>query len=67
LYVGGFRSAASLTVRDRSGNVQTVSFGDLGGNYYREVTVDANGKSDLEVTCRLLCGSNITLAACVAQ
>lgn len=67
LYVGGFRSAASLTVRDRSGSVQTVSFGDLGGNYYREVTVDASGNADLEVTYRLLCGSNITLAACVAQ
>ena len=67
LYVGGFQSVGSLTVRDRSGNVQTVSFGDLAGNYYREVSIDADGTSDLEVTCRLLCGTNITLAACVAQ
>ena len=67
LYAGGFQSAASLTVRDRSGNVQTVSFGDLAGNYYREVTIDADGTSDLEVTYRLLCGNNITLAACVVQ
>ena len=54
-------------VRDRAGNVQTVSFGSMDGNYYREVTVDAAGESDLEVTYRLLCGNNITLAACTAQ
>ena len=67
LYVGGFRSLSALTVRDRSGNVQTVSFGNTDGNYYREVTIEADGSSELEVTCRLLCGSNITLAACTAQ
>ena len=67
LYVGGFQSVGTLTVRDRSGNVQTVTFGNIDSNYYREVTVDSNGKSDLEVTYRLLCGNNITLAACTAQ
>lgn len=67
LYVGGFESMGTLTVRDRSGNVQTVSFGNMDGNHYREVTVHSDGSSELEVTYRLLCGSNITLAACTAQ
>ena len=67
LYVGGFESIGSLTVRDRSGNVRTVTFGNMDGNFYRSVTIDADGESELEVTYRLLCGNNITLAACAAQ
>ena len=67
LLVGGYKSVGALTVRDRSGNVKTVTFGDIGGNYYRAVTIEADGESDLEVTYRLLSGNNITLAACIAQ
>ena len=65
LYLGGHKSVGTLTVRDSSGNVQTVSFGDMVGNYYREVTIDADGNSDLEVTYSLACGVNITAVACV--
>ncbi len=64
-YLGGYKSVASFTVRDRSGNVQTVSFGNMDSNYYREVVITADGSSDLEVTYSLLCGQNITAAACV--
>ncbi len=67
LYVGGYQSIGSLTVRDRSGNVRTVTFGDMDSNFYRTVTIDADGESELEVTYRLLSGNNITLAACTAQ
>lgn len=68
LYLGGHKSLAKLTVRDRSGNnVRTVTFGDLNENYYREVVIEADGESELEVTYSLLCGFNITAAACVAQ
>ena len=65
LYLGGHKSVGTLTVRDSSGNVETVSFGDMDGNYYREITIDADGNSDLQVTYSLSCGVNITAAACV--
>lgn len=65
LYLGGHKSVASFTIRDRSGNVKTFTFGNMDGNYYREVVIEADGTSDLEVTYSLLCGTNITAAACV--
>ena len=65
LYLGGYRSVGQLTVRDRAGNVRTVTFGDIDTNYYREVTIEAQGSSELEVTYTLLCGSNVTAAAVV--
>lgn len=65
LYVGGFRSIASLTVRDRAGNTKTVYFGDTQSNYYKEITIDSFGAGDLEVTYDLESGNNITAAACV--
>lgn len=65
LYLGGHKSVATLTVKDSAGNVQTLSFGNMDGNYYREVTIEANGNSDLEVTYSLSCGVNITAVACV--
>ena len=67
LYLGGYKSIGKLTVRDRSGNVKTATFGDMETNYYREVIIDADGESELEVTYSLLCGTNITAAACVAE
>lgn len=65
LYLGGHKSIATLTVRDSMGNAQTITFGDMEGNYYREVTIDAVGTGDLQVTYSLSCGVNITAAACV--
>ncbi len=65
LYLGGHKSVGTLTVRDAKGNAQTVSFGNMDGNYYREITIDAKGDSDLEVIYSLSCGVNITAAACV--
>lgn len=65
LYLGGYKSVGQLTVRDRAGNVKTVAFGDIDTNYYREVTIEAQGGGELEVTYSLLCGSNITAAAVV--
>lgn len=67
LYLGGHKSVASFTVKDRSGNVKTFSFGNMDGNYYKEVVIEADGTSDLEVTYSLLCGHNITAAACVKR
>ena len=67
LYLGGFHSIGKLTVRDRSGIVKTATFGDMNNNYYREVIIDANGESELKVTYSLLCGTNITAAACIAE
>ena len=65
LYLGGYKSVGQLTVRDRAGNVKTVSFGDIDTNYYREVTIEAQGGGELEVTYTLLCGSNVTAAAVI--
>ena len=67
LYLGGYRSLAQLTVRDRAGNVKTVSFGDKDGSFYRVITVGAAGHSELEVTYTLLYGDNITAAAVVKE
>ena len=67
LYLGGYRSVAQLTVRDRAGNVKTVSFGDLNNSYYRAVTINSDGGSELEVTYSLRCGNNITAAAVTAE
>ena len=39
----------------------------MNNNYYREVIIDANGESELKVTYSLLCGTNITAAACIAE
>ena len=64
LYVGGYRSVGQLTVRDRAGNVKTVTFGDMTESYYREIAVETDG-GELEVTHSLLCGSNVTCAAVV--
>ena len=67
LRLGGYRSLAQITVRDRAGNAKTVSFGDMSGNYYREITIRADGGSELNVTYSLLCGDNITAAAVISD
>ena len=67
LYLGGHKSVGSITVKDRSGNVRTLSFGNMDGNYYREIVISAEGTGDLEVTYSMLCGSNITAVACIKK
>ena len=67
LYFGGYDSVAQLTVRDRAGNVKTISFGDLNANYYREAEITAQGSGELEITYSLLCGANITVAAIIQE
>ena len=67
LRLGGHKSLAQLSVRDRAGHVQTVSFGDTNGNYYREVVVQAQGDTELEITYTLLNGVNITASAIVVS
>ncbi len=67
LYLGGHKSVANLTISDRSGNKKTVSFGNMDGNYYREVIIDYKGEGELKVDYSLLCGHNITAAACVTE
>ncbi len=64
-YLGGHKSVATFTVRDKNGNVQTASFGNIDGNYHKEVVVKANGNSELYVTYTLQCGHNIAAAGCV--
>ena len=65
LRLGGHKSLAQLTVRDRAGHVRTVTFGDKTGNYYREVVIQARGDAELSLTYTLLSGVNITAAAIV--
>ena len=65
LYPGGYKSLATLTVKDRSGNTETLTFGDMDSNYYREVVINTRNSGKLEVTYSLSCGQNITAAACV--
>ena len=66
-YLGGHKSVGSITVKDRSGNVRTLSFGNMDDNYYKEVVISADGTGELEVTYTMLCGVNITAAACVKK
>lgn len=65
LYIGGWKSLAKITVRDRSGNVRTLSFGDLNSNYYRKVTIECEDgeASELYINYSILCGENITFTA----
>lgn len=65
LRLGGHKSLAQLTVRDRAGTVKTVTFGDKSGNYYREVVIRAEGDTELAIDYTLLSGKNITASAIV--
>lgn len=67
LYLGGYKSLGKLTVRDRAGNVKTVTFGDMNNSFCREITVETDGGSELEVTYSILCGENITAAAIIKE
>ena len=69
LYIGGWKSMAKLTVRDRAGNVRTVTLGDMRSNYYRKVTIecDSAAASELYIDYAILCGENITFTAVQAS
>ena len=65
LYVGGWKSVAKITVRDRAGNVKTLTFGDLTSNYYRQIIIecDSDKASELYINYSVLCGENITFSS----
>ncbi|MGM9679872.1 MAG: TIM-barrel domain-containing protein [Eubacteriales bacterium] len=69
IYLGGFKSLAQITVRDRAGNVRTYTFGDMSTNFYRMIEIDCSSESDTElwITYSLLCGDNITFSAITAS
>jgi len=69
LYIGGWKGLAKITVRDRAGSVQTLSFGDINTNYYRMVTIECESESasELYVNYSILCGENITFSAVMAS
>lgn len=69
LYIGGYKSVAKISIRDRAGNVQTFTFGNLGTNFYRQIVIDcaAGEASELDITYTLLSGDNITFSAVTAS
>lgn len=67
LYLGGYCSLASLTLRDESGFAKTVTFGDTDTNYYRVVDIETAGSGRIFLDYSLLSGNNITVAAIVEQ
>ncbi len=67
LYLGGYNSIATLTVRDRSGKAETFTFGNMDGNYYKEIVITAQSAGELDVTYSLSCGQNITAAAAIVR
>ncbi len=69
IYLGGYRSVAKITVRDRAGNVETLTFGNIASNYYRAITItcEAGEASELSVEYSLLSGDNITFSAITAS
>ena len=69
LYIGGWKGLAKITVRDRAGNAQTLSFGDINTNYYRKVTIECDSAtaSELYINYSMLCGENCTFSAVQAS
>ncbi len=69
LYLGGWKSIAQLSVRDRAGNVETYTFGDMTTNYYYKITVDCSAATDSEIyiSYSVLSGENITITAVAAS
>lgn len=69
LFVGGYKSLAKLTVRDRAGNVKTLNFGNMKAVYNRVIEIDTSavGATELYITYSLLCGDNITFSAIAAS
>ena len=69
IWLGGWKGMAKITVRDRAGNVQTLSFGDITTNFYRKVTIECDSAtaSELYINYSILCGENITFSAVQAS
>ncbi len=67
LYLGGYCSLASLTLRDESGFAKTVTFGDTDTNYNGVVDIETAGSGRIFLDYSLLSGNNITVAAIVEQ
>ncbi len=69
IFLGGYRSVAKFTIRDRAGNVKTYTFGNLDSNYYRKVVIDVTAEeaSEIYICYSMLCGDNITFSAVAAS
>lgn len=69
LFVGGWKSLATLTVRDRAGNVETQTLGDMTANYYYKVTIDCTAPvaGEIYVDFSVLSGENITITGVAAS
>ena len=69
IYLGGYKSVSKITVRDRAGNVETLTFGNLTTNYYRQIVIEceAGEASELFVNYSLLSGDNMTFSAITAS
>ena len=67
--MGGYKSAARFTVRDKSGNVETIDFGDMDTNFYRKVTIEctSDSPSEIYISYTLTAGNNVTFSAVTAQ
>ena len=69
IYLGGYKSVSKITVRDRAGNVETLTFGNLTTNYYRQIVIEceAGEAGELYVNYSLLSGDNMTFSAITAS
>ncbi len=69
IYLGGYKSVAKFTIRDRAGNVKTYTFGDMNTNYYRKIVIDVTAEeaSEIYICYSMLCGDNITFSAVAAS
>lgn len=45
IYASGYRCTAKVTVRDRAGNVKTVTFGNMEGNFSQRVVIHVEGEA----------------------
>ena len=65
IYLGGYQSLAKISIRDRSGHVETYTFGNMSTNFYRKITIECSSDeaSELFINYSLLCGNNITFSA----
>jgi hypothetical protein len=61
IYAAGFKCTAKLSVRDRAGNVQTVTFGNMEGKFCKRVIIECNST---EVTLLYV---TYAVQSCVAQ
>jgi len=67
LYLGGYKGLGKLTVKDGSGAVKTIVFGDNDGVFEREITIKTESQGELFVTYTLLSGQNVNFSAIVKE